>query len=395
MFVFILWREFKLSIAEIYALFPKAVFLEANQQLLIVKNISKEEILSNFKRIWWTIKIIEIQEDLPNLKDFLKFCIEYIEENKKNETWKYNFSLAKYWEMSLDIFTSGIQIKKELVKAKIWSLRFVNKDNKNINSAVYKFEKLWQENGVELNIIKAWDNILAWNTIIFQDVDEYSRRDLQKSRDMQVWMLPVKLAQMMINVSWNNVWIYDPFCWLGTVLIEAVNSWFRKVYWSDIRQDLVEISEKNLEQFIRFENSNIGYDFFIMDAINIWKTTKKLDWFNIVTEWYLGDIMTKWHVTIEKIDIQCKKLASLYEWFFSWLKKVGFSWNIVICFPFWEFKWKFYYFTEVYKILEKYWFKVQRLLPDNIEFKSTKSWSILYKREDQQVWREIFKLKRY
>ncbi|MDD2486775.1 MAG: DNA methyltransferase [Candidatus Gracilibacteria bacterium] len=395
MFIFILGREFKLSIAEIYSLFPKAEYVDATQEFLIVDNISKDEITEKFKRIGGIIKVIEVQDELDSEKDFLKFSIEYIEENKKNESGKYNFGLAKYGEIKSDLFTSGIQIKKELVKSKIGSIRFVNKENRNINSAVYKNEKLGGENGTELNIVMIGLNILAGNTIIFQDVDEYSKRDLGKSRDMQVGMLPVKLAQMMINISGSNTGIYDPFCGLGTVLIEAANAGYRKIYGSDIRQDLVDISEKNLESFIRFGDSSIDYSIFEMDVMDIGKTNKKLDGLNIVTEGYLGDIMTKGHVTLERIDIQCKNLAILYEGFFSGLRKTDFSGNIVISFPFWEFKGKFYYFTEVYGIMERYGFKPQKLLPENIEFKTTKSGSILYKREDQQVGREIFKLKRY
>jgi hypothetical protein len=33
------------------------------------------------------------------------------------------------------------------------------------------------------------------------------------------------------------------------------------------------------------------------------------------------------------------------------------------------------------------------MLPKHDEYKHTKSWSLLYKRPDQVVWREIFKLK--
>ena len=38
-------------------------------------------------------------------------------------------------------------------------------------------------------------------TIACQDIDSYARRDTSKARDMQVGMLPPKLAQMMINLT--------------------------------------------------------------------------------------------------------------------------------------------------------------------------------------------------
>jgi tRNA G10 N-methylase Trm11 len=49
-------------------------------------------------------------------------------------------------------------------------------------------------------------------TVLFQDVDEYSARDYGKNvRDMDVGMLPPKLAQMMLSISGEARGIYDPF----------------------------------------------------------------------------------------------------------------------------------------------------------------------------------------
>ncbi len=113
---------------------------------------------------------------------------------------------------------------------------------------------------------------------------------------------------------------------------------------------------------------------------------------SIVSEWYLWEIMTKNNINYERILAQRSKIADLYEWFFNWLKKLNFKWNIVISFPFWEIKWKYFYFEEIYDIIESNCI-VNKLLPENIEFLETKAWSLLYKRDSQLVWREIFCLK--
>jgi tRNA G10 N-methylase Trm11 len=62
-------------------------------------------------------------------------------------------------------------------------------------------------------------------TIACQDIDAYTKRDTSKSRDMVVGMMPPKLAQIMINLATEGrkEIIYDPFCGLGTILIEAAN----------------------------------------------------------------------------------------------------------------------------------------------------------------------------
>ena len=44
-FAFQLWREFKLSIAEIFAVFPKGKTLYFDTDILLLENITKDEIL--------------------------------------------------------------------------------------------------------------------------------------------------------------------------------------------------------------------------------------------------------------------------------------------------------------------------------------------------------------
>lgn len=407
MIAFILWREFRLSIAEIYNFFSNSNCVFVNQKIAIFEWISKQEVLDNFYKLGWSIKVIEVTKELKKENDFIKESIHFIENQAKDYEGKFNFALASYSEKS-NVFTTWIQIKKELKKSIDTNLRFVNKDNSNINAAVYKKELM---NWVELNYIETPDKLYIWNTIAYQDIDNYSERDYGKSRDMQVWMLPPKLAQMMINLSraknqelrvkenknldsqfsiLNS--IYDPFCWLWTVLIEAAISWYRNIIGSDLSEKMVEASNKNIRNYI---DKWMDVDISTHDAMKIWELDflKNSSNITIVSEWYLGNIMTKWHVTEDKIKIERKNLSSLYEKFFSWLKKLNFKWPIVISFPFWQFKWKYYYFEEIYDIFKKYWFKPQKLLPENIEFRETRSWSLLYHRPNQQVWREIFCLK--
>ena len=102
--------------------------------------------------------------------------------------------------------------------------------------------------------------------------------------------------------------------------------------------------------------------------------------------------MTQKNISIDRINKQKESLISIYEKFFENLKKINYTWNIVICFPFWEISWKYIYFEEIYKTLSILC-DIQPLFPSNFENITTKAWSLLYKREKQLVWREIFKLK--
>jgi tRNA G10 N-methylase Trm11 len=70
---------------------------------------------------------------------------------------------------------------------------------------------------------------------------------------MIVGMLPPKLARMMINLTKNNTAIYDPFCGLGTVLIEALHMGRIHILASDISEAMVSATEKNTHEFIETE----------------------------------------------------------------------------------------------------------------------------------------------
>lgn len=90
-------------------------------------------------------------------------------------------------------------------------------------------------------------------TIAHQNIDAYSDRDMKKSRDMQVGMLPPKLCQMMLNMvgCTSDDIVYDPFCGLGTMLIEAHARGVRHIAASDISpQEVYKTSQNLLDCFI-------------------------------------------------------------------------------------------------------------------------------------------------
>lgn len=280
--------------------------------------------------------------------------------------------------------------KKNLKQEGI-SVRFINKNFSNVSSAQILWEKLVQS-GSDYNLIVAGNIEYFWKTIWVQDIEAYSARDYGKERDMQVGMLPPKLAQIMINLS-KGANIYDPFCWLWTVLIESILAWNTQVYGSDISKENVEKTKQNIN-FARknFTNSVKTAEALVLDAKGISSSPflKKSD--AIVTEWYLGQIFQKYSITEKKLELEKRELLEIYTKFFEWLKRANFKGSIVICFPFWEIRGKYFYFSEIYDIITKYCL-VQKLLPFHDEFKHTRSWSLLYKREKQIVGREIFKLK--
>ena len=102
--------------------------------------------------------------------------------------------------------------------------------------------------------------------------------------------------------------------------------------------------------------------------------------------------MTQKNISLERIKKQRAMLEKLYEGFFCELSRSNFDGNIVLSFPFWEIRGKYFYAEEIYAILKKYC-HIQAVFPKSIDLFASKEGSLLYKRKDQLVGREIFKLK--
>jgi len=382
MFWFQLWREFKLSIAEVMSVFPDASIVFYDKKNLIVENISQDDILEKTSRIGGTIKVSKYAEHKTQ-----EDIYEYIYNVSLAKSGKFNYWVSLFWKES-DLKKKLMVIKKFLKEKGVWS-RFVNQDFGNMSSAIINGEKL-VETWSDFTIINTWETIYLGQTIWVQDIEAYSKRDYGKSRNMEIGMLPPKLSQIMINLALFPLLskegqgvVYDPFCGLGTILIESQYMWNKEVYGSDFNPEMIEASLKNTW------SKNI----FLFDARDMSESkvfSNDID--AIVTEWFLGEIMTKKNISHDRIAIQRNNLSKLYDKFFSGLQTVWFKGNIVISFPFWEVEKKYFYFTEVYEILEKYC-NIQAVFPENIDLYPTKSWSLLYKRDSQLVGREIFKLK--
>ncbi len=374
---FQLGREYKLSVAEILAVFSYGKTVYLSNDFLILDNISIDEVLEKANNLWWTIKIVEIVDSS-------------VAKEAEWYEWKFKYWISIFWDKK-NLKSILVWIKKELKD--LWvSSRFINKDFQNLSSAQILWEKLLKSQS-DYNIIYNKNNSYFWKTIWIQDIFNYSKRDYEKDRDMQTGMLPPKLCQMMINISgWTT--IYDPFVWLGTVLIESILMWNESVYGTDLNEKMVEHTKNNIINFCKKEDIELeNFEIIKLNAKFIEESEFFKKWVDsIVTEWYLWEVMTQNNISLDRIDKQKKSLLELYDRFFEWLKKIKYSWNLVICFPFWEMKWKYIYFTEVYDLLKKYC-NIESLYPaDYTEIQATKAWSLLYKRDKQLVWREIFKL---
>ena len=247
-------------------------------------------------------------------------------------------------------------------------IRFVNKNFANLDDVLSR-KQVVAKWGLEITAIEdenTWRYILA-KTESVQDVDFYAKRDYEKPwRSARVWMLPPKLAQMLINFAWDeNKSLWDPFCWTWTVLLEAGLMWFEKIIWSDLSEEMIDFSKENFEYFSSWkiflekkkENSR-DEEFkkkFLEERKNFSeKPLKKYDWESeifyhdvkkmkeisvdcVVTEWYLWTNQSKF-ASQKDIDENDEVLSeiweqALYNFWKNWIKK------IVFCLPCYPQEW--------------------------------------------------------
>ena len=198
---------------------------------------------------------------------------------------------------------------------------------------------------MEYNFLEVSGKSYLGITLFCQDIDAYTRRDTEKIRDMDVGMLPPKLAQIMIHLACEREnahshkisSLYDPFVGLGTIPIEALNMGLTRVIGSDQARTMAETTEKNILAFCEEEEkwatrirarghtpykdmSEVETHIFPLDATRIGTDFPKnisLTDTVIVSEGYLGEIMKKDSITLESVRAEREKLANLYRAFFA------------------------------------------------------------------------------
>lgn len=88
-------------------------------------------------------------------------------------------------------------------------------------------------------------------TVWIQNIESYSQRDMDRDRSMVVGMMPPKIAQIMINLATKGdktLTLWDPFCGLGTTLIEAFHGGHNFLKGSDLEVTMVQMTQKNMEK---------------------------------------------------------------------------------------------------------------------------------------------------
>lgn len=329
------------SVLELFGYNPDSVKKFSEKTLITdSKDLTDDAVLRIFQKLGGFTRVGKEIEDLDtflfNFDDFHKivFGISLISQADKREDKSSIEKLSR-------------QIKKYFISKKI-SCRFVLPKKTELNSAQVIRNQIL-EKGFELVISDNGREKIYSQTIDVQDVDAFSRRDMERPYvDVDTGTLPPKLARIMVNfaqVKEGGV-VWDPFCGSGTILLESLLSGIN-VLGSDIDPKALMYTEENIKWLS--ENNLIGdikYDLFQLDILNpnrrIVNQIKNTGVDAVICEPYMGPPQKR-YIDYKEADKLLNNVRDLYINLFDILSRISFEgFRVVIVIPSYKTKsgWK-------------------------------------------------------
>ncbi len=343
-----------------------------------------------------TIKIYEIVATIDRKEEtsLSEVVLSYLESLPRGG--KLTFALNVFGKNDR-VFQKELilSLKKGLREAGIGS-RFVNHDFNNTTS-VQSFHERLADKGSEVAVFFHYHRIFIGRLAASQNIEQYTRRDTGKpARNMEVGLMPPKLAQILINLAAVQppCTIYDPFCGTGGILIEALRMGYG-IAGADIDPRVLEQADANL----RWYQKEMGLNtvsrppLFVQDATKPF--SRQLGFDALVTEGYLGPVLRSDPSETEIAQVHTE-VARLYSGLLGVLQTVNItSIPIVLCVPVFYRDRKPYYLNGFAAIVRSCGFDIDPLLaPESAQILGidlTRG-SLVYRRDGQFVGREIFRL---
>lgn len=249
----ILGRQPALSLAELESVFGPENIQPVSEFAALV-NIPHDKV--PFEQLGGSIKLAKVLTELnttnwSKLTDYLvnnvPKHIGYLSEGKV----KFGISTYNLPINPAAINATGLEIKRS-AKAAGRSMRVVPNKSTDLNAAQVLRNKLTDERGMELLLVKHGDKTILAQTTAVQNIDAYAARDQKRpARDARVGMLPPKLAQIILNLAKVETGdrLLDPFCGTGVILQEALLMGCY-AYGTDIEPRMIEYTKENLRWLI-------------------------------------------------------------------------------------------------------------------------------------------------
>jgi tRNA G10 N-methylase Trm11 len=310
---------------------------------------------------------------------------EYITLNSSKK--KVQYGLSVFPERAFLLRKVASEVKQKL-KKNGYSVRYINRENRNLDAGTLHKEGVFQKEGkIEFLLFPGKRNPILAKTIAAQNGEEFAKRDYYKPlRDMKTGMLPPKIALMLLHfASTNGMFpqhIWDPFCGTGSINIEAERLGISNM-GSDISPKMIKFSQKNFFHF--FKKSG---DFFVHDATHLLSERDDFPIKIIVSEGYLGPIFSS-PISEKQYETALCSVEPIIKGFFQEIQKRNDVSKMVFCFPFWKKENGKDGFCETSLVEAKKYWRVSPLLS-----KHSVRGSLLYRRENQIIGREIFVFER-
>lgn len=315
--------------------------------------------------------------------NFESWMIHALTDAFKGKSGKFRYGLSIHPKSEKILKKCLIGSKKSL-KETLGNLRFINKDFQNLSSVQAWHENLLSSNAMELHLFKSDEHWHLCKTLAIQNFEWYSKRDYDRpATSAKNGMFPPKLAQILINLAQPTKHVFDPFCGSGTVLQESLLLGF-SASGSDISSKMIEGARKNLEWLAEVMEKDLNYSIFEADAKRLSAAELPSEDFVIVSETWLGPLLTQFPSPLELPKIQ-REIEAIYEAFFSNLKSIVKSpTTMVFTAPYHKDKANRYFLPRLPEILAMN----TKIVPLSDHERP----SSFYERKQQIVGREIWKV---
>lgn len=389
-FAALLGNNVSLSIAELSAtlsdfdyghLFP--------QESLLTFQTKKELDQAFLNTLGGTILIArQITEEVVTLKDIPALLAAELVKAKG----KMSFAIRSTGVPRSDIRDLYRQCKDGLKQRGI-SSRYIGNEHDPAKPVQLHDEGLMDEKkGCEIVILRDKNILWIGKTVAAQNIKAYTFRDMEKPvRDTTVGLLPPKLAQMLLNYGLSltekkKPIVFDPFCGTGVIPIECLVRGI-PVLASDLSLKAVNGTDKNLEwvrKKYEVKKKEVPSTVWKQDAVKPFDLKEKPD--IIVTEGTLGPNL-KSRATVKDAESYCRAAEELIANFLKNVSETLPGVPVVMILPVWYAQKKMIHIEKLWDRLPALKFKP--VLPPHTEPAIEGHFSLLYRRSDQFVGREI------
>lgn len=368
MYLAILGREPKISLAELEAVYGAANVKPVSENVAIIT--TKE---FDLNRLGGTIKAgrvldeapIDVLTALPEGKITLGYS-DYSERATKNSSWHEAVKL------------------KNLLKRRGRSVRLVPNVDAALSSATSHHNQLG-EKAKHVEIIRYGKYVAE--SVGAQNITAYAKRDQARpARDAFVGMLPPKLAQILVNMAVGSKAggrVLDPFCGTGTVLQEALLMGC-EAYGTDLAEKMVKYTAKNLEWLGGRYGDLPKYELEEGDATKH-KWGGKIDF--VASETYLGQPFSAPPSDVKLKEVQYTTKAITLAFLKNLAPQIEKGTRLALAIPAWKRPDNSFSHLKIIDEIEKLGYNV-------CSFKHATNLELLYYRENQVVARQIIVLRK-